>query len=132
LGENIADAGGLSASFHAWKKRDSSHADKALPGLEKFTKEQLFFISYSNWWCSKTTKEAGVQAIYTDPHAPKPARILVSLLRFSICQHTNMKTGYDGQLEGISGSFPVSTQGARMQTMVNVYEGLYCTGGVNV
>ena len=77
LGENIADAGGLSASFHAWKKRDSSRPDKALPGLEKFTKEQLFFISYSNWWCSKTTKEAAVQAIYTDPHAPKPARILV-------------------------------------------------------
>ncbi|EED19051.1 endothelin-converting enzyme [Talaromyces stipitatus ATCC 10500] len=76
LGENIADAGGLSASFHAWKKRDSAHADKALPGLENFTKEQLFFISYSNWWCSKTTREAAVQAIYTDPHAPKPARIL--------------------------------------------------------
>lgn len=76
LGENIADAGGLAASFHAWRKRDGSHADKALPGLEEFTKEQLFFISYSNWWCSKTTKEAAVQAIYTDPHAPKPARIL--------------------------------------------------------
>ncbi|OKL63157.1 hypothetical protein UA08_01169 [Talaromyces atroroseus] len=76
LGENIADAGGIAASFHAWRKRDGSHADKALPGLENFTKEQLFFISYSTWWCSKTTKEAAVQAIYTDPHAPKPARIL--------------------------------------------------------
>lgn len=88
LGENIADAGGLSASFHAWKKRDSSHADKALPGLENFTKEQLFFISYSNWWCSKTTKEAAVQAIYTDPHAPKPARILVSPVECPIWKHT--------------------------------------------
>jgi endothelin-converting enzyme len=82
LGENIADAGGLAASFHAWRKRDGSHADKALPGLEKFTKEQLFFISYSNWWCSKTTKEAAVRAIYTDPHAPNPARISVSLFLF--------------------------------------------------
>lgn len=77
LGENIADAGGLAAAFYAWRKRDESHADQVLPGLEDFTKEQLFFISYSNWWCSKTTNEAAVQAIYTDPHAPKPARILV-------------------------------------------------------
>jgi endothelin-converting enzyme len=77
LGENIADAGGLSAAFHAWKKRDEASSDKLLPGLDHFTKEQLFFVGYSSWWCSKTTKEAAVRAIYQDPHAPKPARILV-------------------------------------------------------
>ncbi|KAL1982237.1 hypothetical protein VTN96DRAFT_1606 [Rasamsonia emersonii] len=75
LGENIADAGGLSAAFHAWKKRDEASPDPLLPGLDHFTKEQLFFIAYSNWWCSKTTKEAAIRAIYEDPHAPKPARI---------------------------------------------------------
>lgn len=80
LGENIADAGGLTASFHAWKKHDEAKADLHLPGLEKFTKEQLFFISYGNWWCGKTTKEAAEQAIYNDPHAPKSARIIVSRL----------------------------------------------------
>lgn len=77
LGENIADAGGLSAAFHAWKKRDEASPDPLLPGLDHFTKEQLFFIAYSNWWCSKTTKEAAIHAIYEDPHAPKPARIQV-------------------------------------------------------
>ncbi|KAJ5674071.1 hypothetical protein N7462_009510 [Penicillium macrosclerotiorum] len=76
LGENIADAGGLTASFHAWKKHDEASPDPHLPGLDAFSKEQLFFISYGNWWCSKTTKEAAERAIYNDPHAPKAARII--------------------------------------------------------
>ncbi|KAJ0423789.1 hypothetical protein BJY00DRAFT_278326 [Aspergillus carlsbadensis] len=76
LGENIADAGGLTASYHAWKKRDEAHPDPQLPGLLEFTKEQIFFISYANWWCSKSTPEAAQEAIYNDPHAPKPARII--------------------------------------------------------
>ncbi|KAJ9360622.1 endothelin-converting enzyme [Paecilomyces variotii] len=76
LGENIADAGGLTAAYHAWQKRDSASPDPKLPGLGDFTKEQLFFVSYANWWCSKTTREAAVRAIYSDPHAPKPARII--------------------------------------------------------
>lgn len=90
LGENIADAGGVSASFAAWKSRVSrersgcnersgrelQHEDQSLPGLEHFTKEQLFFVSYSNWWCGKSRPEAAVQRIYTDPHAPKWARVL--------------------------------------------------------
>ncbi|EPS29887.1 hypothetical protein PDE_04837 [Penicillium oxalicum 114-2] len=79
LGENIADAGGLTASYHAWKKRDGSQPDPRLPGLENFSKEQLFFISYGNWWCGKTTKEAAEQAIYNDPHAPKSARIIETM-----------------------------------------------------
>lgn len=77
LGENIADAGGLSAAFQAWKRRDKEDSDDKLPGLEKFSKEQMFFISYSNWWCSKIRKEAAVNRVYRDPHAPEWARILV-------------------------------------------------------
>ncbi|KAF9893058.1 hypothetical protein FE257_012469 [Aspergillus nanangensis] len=76
LGENIADAGGIGASFHAWKKREEATPDPQLPGLSTFSKEQLFFISYANWWCGKSTLEAAREAIYNDPHAPKPARIL--------------------------------------------------------
>ncbi|KAJ5499849.1 Peptidase M13 neprilysin [Penicillium expansum] len=79
LGENIADAGGLTASYHAWKKHDEAKPDLHLPGLDAFTKEQLFFISYGNWWCGKTTKEAAEQAIYNDPHAPKSARIIETM-----------------------------------------------------
>jgi endothelin-converting enzyme len=78
LGENIADAGGLHAAFSAWKKTESDNPSKPLPGLQNFTPDQLFFISYGNWWCGKSTAAKAVERIYTDPHAPKWARILVS------------------------------------------------------
>lgn len=91
LGENIADAGGLAASYHAWKKHDEAKPDLHLPGLDAFTKEQLFFISYGNWWCGKTTQEAAERAVYNDPHAPKSARIIVSFVDafLSLCSITD-------------------------------------------
>jgi endothelin-converting enzyme len=76
LGENIADAGGLSASFQVWKRRAAENPNQNLPGLGFFTQEQLFFVSYSNWWCGKSRKDTAINRIYTDPHAPKWARIL--------------------------------------------------------
>lgn len=83
LGENIADAGGVTASFQAWKRRDEEKPDKLLPGLEDHTKEQLFFVSYANWWCGKTRPAEAVNRVYTDPHSPFFVRILVSLNVFS-------------------------------------------------
>lgn len=76
LGENIADAGGITAAFAAWKKRQAQTPNKNLPGLDFFTQDQLFFVSYANWWCGKSRKETAISRIYTDPHAPKWARIL--------------------------------------------------------
>lgn len=79
LGENIADAGGLHAAFVAWEGRVAERGGEALlPGLGGFTAEQLFFVSYGGFWCGKSTGERAVERIYTDPHAPKWARILVS------------------------------------------------------
>jgi endothelin-converting enzyme len=82
LGENIADAGGLHAAFQAWKKREASSPSMKLPGLQHFTAEQLYFVSYGNWWCGKSTREKAVERVYTDPHAPKWARILVRFVAF--------------------------------------------------
>lgn len=76
LGENIADAGGVSAAFSAWKKRAAKKPNQDLPGLEHFTQEQLFFVSYGSWWCGKSRPASAVNRIYTDPHAPVWARIL--------------------------------------------------------
>ncbi|MCJ1294530.1 hypothetical protein MMC34_006088 [Xylographa carneopallida] len=76
LGENIADAGGVTAAFQAWKAREAATPSDMLPGLQDFSKEQLFFISYGNWWCGKTRKEAAINRVYTDPHSPNFARIL--------------------------------------------------------
>ncbi|KAK0107823.1 hypothetical protein ONS96_003612 [Cadophora gregata f. sp. sojae] len=76
LGENIADAGGITAAFGAWQKRRMESPNENLPGLDFFSQEQLFFVSYANWWCGKSRKETAINRIYTDPHAPKWARIL--------------------------------------------------------
>ncbi|KAI0541706.1 peptidase family M13 [Xylaria digitata] len=76
LGENIADAGGVSAAFAAWKKRQAANPDQSLPGLDHFTHEQLFFVFYANWWCGKIRKEQAINYIYVDPHSPAFARIL--------------------------------------------------------
>ncbi|KAH8907243.1 zincin [Coniochaeta sp. PMI_546] len=76
LGENIADAGGLSASYSAWVKRRQSYPDLDLPGLsDVFSQEQLFYMSYGNFWCSKYTQSALTRSIYTDEHSPAFARI---------------------------------------------------------
>ena len=76
LGENIADAGGVNAAFAAWKGAKGSKPEGLLPGLQNFTEEQLFFISYGNWWCGKVRPETAVNLVYRDPHAPTRARIL--------------------------------------------------------
>lgn len=47
-GENIADNGGLHEAFRAYVRSvESEGEDPQLPGLEQYTNEQLFFISYS-------------------------------------------------------------------------------------
>ena len=88
LGENIADAGGLSAAFHAWKEIEKKHAGQLLPGLQRFTKEQMFFITYPSLFCGKTRQERAVNLIYKDAHSPSWARILVS----TICSVERTKT----------------------------------------
>ncbi|KUI71673.1 Endothelin-converting enzyme 1 [Cytospora mali] len=75
LGENIADAGGLTAAFQSWRRRDDEKADLMLPGLDHFTKEQIFFLAYGLTWCGKIREEEAVQRIYTDPHSPNAFRV---------------------------------------------------------
>lgn len=78
LGENIADAGGLTAAFQSWRLRDNEKADLRLPGLDHFTKEQVFFLAYGLTWCGKMREETAVTRVYTDPHSPNQYRIKVS------------------------------------------------------
>lgn len=47
--ENIADIGGLSHAYMAYKKYVSKHgAENRLPGLEDLSAEQLFFIGFAS------------------------------------------------------------------------------------
>lgn len=77
MAENVADLVGVQAAYSAWQQAHKDKSSKVLPGLQKFTEEQLFWIAYGNRWCSKTTPEKAAERILIDKHAPKPARIMV-------------------------------------------------------
>ena len=76
MGENIADNGGLTAAFRAYNKWISDHktmmmtnqesefdqTSLPLPGLHQYSQNQLFFLSFSQVWCSSATPE-GIKII---------------------------------------------------------------------
>ncbi|OUM67795.1 hypothetical protein PIROE2DRAFT_39719 [Piromyces sp. E2] len=80
LDENIADNGGISRSYEAWKltleknPKKASHQNKKLPGLSQFTFDQLFYISFAQHYCSIENDDA-----FRNPHSPAKARINLSL-----------------------------------------------------
>ncbi|XP_045111624.1 endothelin-converting enzyme homolog isoform X2 [Portunus trituberculatus] len=78
LGENIADNGGLKASFQAYKKwLNENGLEEALPGIPSNYK--LFFLGFAQVWCSSITKEAAHLEILKDSHVPGEFRVFGSL-----------------------------------------------------
>ncbi|KAF9972589.1 hypothetical protein BGZ73_004290 [Actinomortierella ambigua] len=81
LGENISDNGGIKMAYSAWSRRLASdpmgkmYNNQLLPGLEKYTREQLFFVGFAQTWCVKATPSFLVKLIKTDEHSPARARI---------------------------------------------------------
>lgn len=78
LGENIADAGGVATSYAAWKRAqaDGKVQDFDLPGLEKFSHDQLFFVQWAQSWCDvSATRAYDIYQLNNDVHAPAFARI---------------------------------------------------------
>ncbi|KAJ3025937.1 UNVERIFIED_CONTAM: Peptidase M13, partial [Siphonaria sp. JEL0065] len=76
-GENIADNGGLSISLKSWKTVANSNGggnNMILPGLNNYTHEQLFFLSYGQVWCSNETPQL-VASRLSDPHSPPRFRV---------------------------------------------------------
>jgi len=74
LGENIADLGGVSISFHALKKYLMENPNENIT-LEGFTPEQRFFINYAKIWRCNTRREEIHNRILTDPHSPPIFRV---------------------------------------------------------
>lgn len=73
LGENIADLGGATISFNAYKL---SLAGKEAPkSIDGFTDTQRFFLSYAQIWRTNMRDEELRKRVKTDEHSPAKARI---------------------------------------------------------
>ncbi len=84
LGENIADLGGLTMSYYAYKK--SLNGAKS-PVMDGYTGEQRFFIAWAQAWKIMMRPEALKQMVGTNPHSPGNFRANGPL--------TNMKEFYE-------------------------------------
>jgi len=76
LGENIADLGGLTIAYEAFKMRQIKSPGKIING---YTPEQRFFIGFAQIWKNNVRPEALRQLILTDPHSPGEFRVLGTL-----------------------------------------------------
>ncbi|KAE8227071.1 hypothetical protein CF319_g427 [Tilletia indica] len=77
IGEDVADGGGLSQSYYAWKStlKDSNGIGlMKLPGLE-YTPEQLFYIAFGMAWARNIRPQETIRRIRTDPHSPTKWRV---------------------------------------------------------
>ncbi|KAL1918106.1 uncharacterized protein VTP21DRAFT_3372 [Calcarisporiella thermophila] len=81
LGETIADNGGMRLAFATWKKRFDSdrqmhkYNNRLIPGLENFTREQLFFISFAQSWCSIETPASLAHIVNAGRYLPNRWRV---------------------------------------------------------
>ncbi|XP_057304253.1 endothelin-converting enzyme homolog [Hydractinia symbiolongicarpus] len=79
LGENIADNGGLKASYKAYKTWVKENGEEALlPGLKR-SNDQVFFIAFAQSWCSRELRSMLVEQIEVDVHSPEKQRVIGSL-----------------------------------------------------
>ncbi|KAL2886904.1 Endothelin-converting enzyme 2 region [Ceratocystis lukuohia] len=75
LEENISDFYGLSMAYNAWVKYSKrTTANPLLPGLDFFTRDQLFFVSFGSLWCSKSTSESTLDEAIAGKHTPLSLR----------------------------------------------------------
>ena len=72
MGENIADLGGLTMAFHAYKMTDEFKSGKIVNG---FNPAQRFFIAYAQLWKIKYTDEEMKNRIANDSHSPGMYRV---------------------------------------------------------
>jgi putative endopeptidase len=67
LGENIADLGGLTMAYYAYKKSLGGKKSEIMDG---FTGEQRFFLAWAQGWKIMMRPQALKQLVATNPHAP--------------------------------------------------------------
>lgn len=73
LGENIADLGGLTISYYAFKK--SLEGKPAPEKIDGFTAEQRFFLAWAQGWRGNMRAEYLKNMVQTNPHSPGNFRV---------------------------------------------------------
>ncbi|MDI9358540.1 MAG: M13 family metallopeptidase [Phycisphaerales bacterium] len=71
LGENLADLGGITLAYTAFKKTAEGQSNEKIDG---FTPDQRFFLSWAQIWRSNSTDASLALRINTDPHSPTEYR----------------------------------------------------------
>ncbi|MGC4100845.1 M13 family metallopeptidase [Ferruginibacter sp.] len=74
LGENLADFGGLSMAYEAFKKTPQGKNNTVIDG---FTADQRFFLSWAQVWRGIALPETAANLLLTDPHSPAQYRALI-------------------------------------------------------
>jgi putative endopeptidase len=72
LGEDVADLGGTTLAYIAWKNATRGQQLKPVGG---FTPDQRFFIGMAQWACGSQRDEDKRLNAVTDPHSPEQYRI---------------------------------------------------------
>ncbi len=72
LGENLADIGGLSIAFDAFKLTKQGQTTDKIDG---FTPDQRFFLAFAQVWRIKTRDETMRLRLKMDPHSPEEFRV---------------------------------------------------------
>ncbi|XP_063227769.1 neprilysin-4-like [Bacillus rossius redtenbacheri] len=81
-GENIADNGGLREALRAYRmfrSRQEEQHDRILPGLARFSPEQLFFLGFAHMWCGNSTRGALKSRVVDGVHSPNRYRVIGTL-----------------------------------------------------
>ncbi|XP_012528718.1 membrane metallo-endopeptidase-like 1 [Monomorium pharaonis] len=80
-GDNIADTMGLQAIFKAYqrKQKERETPDAALPDMEDFTNNQLFFLSFANLWCEAIDPNQLMDVAKEDVHSIGRLRVIGSV-----------------------------------------------------
>ncbi|CAO3647929.1 unnamed protein product [Cunninghamella blakesleeana] len=76
LNENLADNGGLSVAYDTLKMSQASSSSSflLLPNIN-LSPDQLFFVRFSQSFCSKLSSETLVQQVHQNSHPPSQIRV---------------------------------------------------------
>jgi len=76
LGENIADLGGLTVAYDAYRKALADAGTDPAAQIDGYTPDQRFFINWATVWRRNYTPDELKVRLNTDPHAPAKFRAI--------------------------------------------------------